>query len=148
MGEQLVLPGVGDIPIDAPPEPARPASSRRLTARTSLPAAAGAFEGHMREQGFAENTTKAFLSDLALLTQFLGAGKAVGDVSTPEIRRFTYWLANERGTPCSPKTLARRVTADRLPRALSVPGLTGDIAGRFTAVRHWDGDEKVVHPIG
>jgi len=110
MGEQLVLPGVGSerrVPAD---KPERPVAPRRLTARSSLPAAVGAFEVHMREKGFADNTSKAFLSDLNLLVQFLGAGKAVSDISTPDLRRFTFWLAQERGAPCSTKTLARRVT--------------------------------------
>ena len=110
MGEQLVLPGVGSDRSELADEPRRPVAPCRMTSRSSLPAAVGAFEAHMREQGFADNTSKAFLSDLSLLTHFLGAGKGIGDVSTPDLRRFTIWLAHERSVPCSTKTLARRVT--------------------------------------
>lgn len=110
MAVQLVLPGVGDHLGDRDDELQRPLAPRRLTARSSLPAAIGAFEVHMRDQGFADNTSKAFVSDLGLLTQFVGAGKAVGEIATPDLRHFSYWLAHERGTPCSSKSLARRVT--------------------------------------
>jgi integrase/recombinase XerD len=111
VAEQLVLPGVGDFLDARNGAPERLSAPRRLIDSSSLPAAVGAFEVHMREQGFAENTNKAFVSDLGLLTQFVGAGKAVGEISTPDLRRFTYWLAHERGVPCSSKSLARRVTA-------------------------------------
>jgi integrase/recombinase XerD len=111
MGVQLVLPGVSDHMDDLADEAQRPSAPRRLTARSSLPAAVGAFDAYMHQQGFTENTSKAFVSDLGLLSQFLGAGKAVGEVSTPDLKRFTHWLAYERGAPCSPKSLARRVTA-------------------------------------
>lgn len=44
-------------------------------------------------------------------------------------------------------TLARRVPADLLPVAMAVPGVTEDIAATVTALRHWDGNAKIVHPI-
>jgi 2'-5' RNA ligase len=43
-------------------------------------------------------------------------------------------------------TLARRVAPDQLPEAL--PLLGREIHGRITGLRHWDGNAKVVHPIG
>jgi len=69
-----------------------------------------AFEVHMERQGFAENTIKAFLSDLNILAQFIGVGTAVDAVSTQDLNRFVPWLVHERGVPCNPKSLARRVT--------------------------------------
>jgi len=81
-----------------------------LTARSSLRAAMGAFEFHMQRQGFAENTIKAFLSDLNILADFVGVGTAVGDISTRDLNRFADWLVSGRGVPCNPKSLARRVT--------------------------------------
>ncbi|MBB2990565.1 2'-5' RNA ligase [Mycolicibacterium iranicum] len=45
-------------------------------------------------------------------------------------------------------TLARRVPLELVPVALAVPGVTDDIAASATALRHWDGNAKVVHPIG
>ncbi len=64
----------------------------------------------MQERGFSEHTVKAFLSDLNILAQFVGAGTAVGAISTRDLNRFTGWLVHERGVPCNPKSLARRVT--------------------------------------
>jgi integrase/recombinase XerD len=81
-----------------------------LDTRSSLRTAMGAFEVYMQQEGFAENTLKAFLSDLNILSQFIGVGTAIGDVSTQDLNHFTHWLVHERGVPCSPKSLARRVT--------------------------------------
>lgn len=82
----------------------------KLTADTSLQAALGAFNQHMEEQGFAENTRKAFASDIRLLGRYLGIGQPVGDIGTKNLNDFLYWLTYERGVPCSPKSYARRVT--------------------------------------
>jgi len=64
----------------------------------------------MQQQGFAENTIKAFLSDLNILAQFVGVGTAIGVISTQDLNRFTDWLVRGRGVSCNPKSLARRVT--------------------------------------
>lgn len=84
--------------------------SSRLGPNASLRAALGGFEGHMQREGFAENTVKAFLSDLGILGEYVGMGTAIGSISTRDLNRFTHWLVHERGVPCSPKSLARRVT--------------------------------------
>jgi len=81
-----------------------------LNANSSLRAAMGAFEVHMQREGFSENTIKAFVSDLGILIKFLGAGTAVRNISTNDLNLFVAWLTNERGVPCNPKSLARRVT--------------------------------------
>jgi integrase/recombinase XerD len=70
----------------------------------------GAFEEHMRHEGFSENTIKAFRSDLNILTQFTGAGRAVGDISTQDLNDYLEWLQVGRGVPCNAKSLARRLT--------------------------------------
>jgi site-specific recombinase XerD len=106
MAEQLPLPDVGAAEEDASQTAAPPG----VTARSSLRAATGAFDAYMQAQGFAENTAKAFLSDLNILAQFIGVGTAVGDISTHDLNHFANWLVNERGVPCNPKSLARRVT--------------------------------------
>ena len=102
MSEQLSLPdeeaAVQKSPLD-------------MDARSSLRSTQRAFEVHMKDQGFTENTIKAFLSDLGILSQFVGPGTAVGAISSRDLNRFTDWLMDERGVPCSPKSLARRVTA-------------------------------------
>ncbi len=108
MAEQLPLPDT-DVPVPAEESP-QAADPSGLNTRSSLRAAMGAFEVYMQQQGFAENTIKAFLSDLNILAQFVGAWKAVGAISTQDLNHFTRWLMHERGVPCNPKSLARRVT--------------------------------------
>lgn len=76
----------------------------------SITAAMGAFEEHMRREGFSENTIKAFRSDLNILAQFTGAGRAVGDISTQDLNDYLEWLQVGRGVPCNNKSLARRLT--------------------------------------
>ena len=44
-------------------------------------------------------------------------------------------------------TLARRIPADLLGRALTVAGTGTDIEGEFAGLRHWDGDARQEHPI-
>jgi len=85
-------------------------SATDLNADSSARAAIGAFEVHMQREGFSEHTVKAFLSDLGILTQYLGAGTAIRNISTNDLNHFIDWLANERGVPCNPKSLARRIT--------------------------------------
>ena len=76
----------------------------------SITAAMGAFEEYMRREGFSENTIKAFRSDLNILAQFTGAGRAVGDISTQDLNDYLEWLQVGRGVPCNAKSLARRLT--------------------------------------
>ncbi len=76
----------------------------------SLKAAMGAFEQHMQHEGFSEHTIKAFLSDLGILTQFVGAGRAVGEIGTRDLHDYLDWLQRGRGVPCNAKSLARRLT--------------------------------------
>ncbi|KAA3655477.1 MAG: hypothetical protein DWQ04_33460 [Chloroflexi bacterium] len=93
---------------DLPPQEGEGAPP--LAKDASLQAALGMFQEHMRDEGFALNTTKAFASDIRLLGKYLGIGTAVGDIGTKNLNEFLDWLLNERGVPCSPKSYARRVT--------------------------------------
>jgi site-specific recombinase XerD len=106
MAEQYPLPDVDALKEESPQIAAPPG----LRAGSSLRTAMAAFEVHMERQGFAENTIKAFLSDLNILAQFIGVGTAVDAISTRDLNRFVHWLVHERGVPCNPKSLARRVT--------------------------------------
>lgn len=81
-----------------------------VTAVASILAALGAFETHMRDEGFALNTSKAFASDVRLLGKYLGIAQPIGEIGTKELNDFLNWLLYERGIPCSPKSYARRVT--------------------------------------
>jgi len=81
-----------------------------FAATAALKAAVGAFEQHMEREGFSENTIKAFLSDLNILSQYLGVGRAVGEIGTKDLTNFLDWLQHDRGVPCNAKSLARRLT--------------------------------------
>jgi site-specific recombinase XerD len=105
--EQLPLLGK-DLAPGAPPPPL--AEPRGLSARTSLAAAANHFQEYMQGRGLAENTISSFLGDLRLLRRHLGATRRVGEIGTDDVRGFLRWLQHERGKPCSPKSLARRLT--------------------------------------
>ena len=94
------------FPTDTAAQDARP----QLSADASLQAALGAFEQFMEEEGFAENTRKAFASDIRLLGKYLGIGQPIGQIGTKNLNDFLNWLRYERGVPCSQKSYARRVT--------------------------------------
>ena len=86
-------------------------STSHLTTQTSLIPAINAWEFYLNDQGRSPNTVKAFLSDVRLLTQVLAPDLTLGAVTTNDLNDFLHWLEHERDVPCSPKTLARRVTA-------------------------------------
>lgn len=96
------------------PEDVLPAAEEEkrppLSPDASLRAALGVFETHMRDEGFSQNTIKAFASDIRLLGKYLGVGQPVGQIGTKNLNDFLDWLLNERNAPCSPKSYARRVT--------------------------------------
>lgn len=97
------------IPAEQLP-PKQTKSPPPLSADASIQAALGLFETHMRDEGFAINTMKAFASDVRLLGKYLGIGQPIGEIGTNNLNDFLKWLVEERGVPCSPKSYARRVT--------------------------------------
>lgn len=76
-----------------------------------LPAAFNGWEVFLYDQGRSPNTVKAFLSDVRLLNQFIAPDQAIGTITTDDLNRFFSWMEKERGIPCSPKTLSRRITS-------------------------------------
>lgn len=78
---------------------------------TSLSAAINAWGEVLASDGRSLHTVKAFTADLRLLAQFLGAGQALSNISTLDLKKFLEWMANRRAVPCSPKTFARRITS-------------------------------------
>ncbi len=82
-----------------------------ITNKTLLPTAFNGWEMFMYDQGRSPNTVKAFLSDVRLLTQFLAPDQTIGNITTDDLNRFFEWMEKERGIPCSPKTLSRRITS-------------------------------------
>ena len=89
-------------------QPPAPASS--LHADVSLKVAVGAFESHMAQRGFTENTQQAFRLDMELLIEYLGPGTPLNRIATGNLKAFLTWMQDSRGVPCSPKTLERRIT--------------------------------------
>jgi site-specific recombinase XerD len=65
----------------------------------------------LEDQGDSPHTIKAFTADLRLLASYLPADRALGNISTFDINNFLEWMQKGRGIPCSPKTLARRITS-------------------------------------
>jgi site-specific recombinase XerD len=90
-----------------------PKSAGRVTSQTALIPAVNAWESYLNDQGRSPNTVKAFLNDVSLLTRFLPADRAIGAVTTQDLNRFFHWMESERNVPCSPKTLARRITSTK-----------------------------------
>jgi integrase/recombinase XerD len=84
-----------------------------LTAQTSLSSAIQSWQAFLADQGRSPNTIKAFLSDVRLLTTFLPEDVALGKITTKDLNRYFEWMEKERDVPCSPKTLARRITATK-----------------------------------
>lgn len=84
-----------------------------LNQNTSLTSAINSWEMYLADQGRSPNTIKAFLSDVRLLTTFLPEDVTLGKITTKDLNRYFEWMEKERDVPCSPKTLARRITATK-----------------------------------
>lgn len=88
-------------------------STAHLTPQSSLPPAIQAWEMYLNDQGRSPNTVKAFLSDVGILTQFLPPDRALDAITIDDLNRYFKWMEKERPVPCSPKTLARRITSTK-----------------------------------
>ncbi len=82
-----------------------------ITPDTTLTPAINAWEIYLDDQGRSPHTIKAFLGDLRLLAKYLPPDRTLGQITTTELNNFLDWLQKGRGVPCSPKTLARRITS-------------------------------------
>lgn len=87
------------------------ASITHLTAQSLIPQAIANWDMYLRDQGRSNYTVKAFMSDTRLLTQYFAPDRALGSITTNDLNAFLQWMESERGVPCSPKTLARRITS-------------------------------------
>lgn len=86
-------------------------STAHLTPQTPLAPAIQAWSTYLADQGRSPHTIQAFQRDLRLLASYLPPDRPLGSISTEDLNRFLHWMQHERGVPCSPKTLARRITA-------------------------------------
>ncbi len=93
------------------PTDAVPLTTAHITQHTPLPPAIRAWEIYLQDQGRSIYTIKAFKGDLELLTSYLPADRTLGTVTTTDLNHFLQWLQKGRGIPCSPKSLARRITS-------------------------------------
>ncbi len=82
-----------------------------LTEKSLLQPAIQAWKFFLNDQGRSPYTIKAFVADLNLLDEYLPPDQALGDITLKDLQNFSSWLENERGVPCSPKSLARRITS-------------------------------------
>lgn len=85
--------------------------SAHITPNTPLLPAIKSWQFYLEDQGRSLHTVKAFMADLDLLAHFLPLDQAIGSISTDDLNHFLNWLQNKRGVPCSPKSLARRITS-------------------------------------
>lgn len=84
-----------------------------ITANTTIMPAVNAYEMYLNDQGRSPYTVKAFLSDLRLMASFFEPDQVLGSITLADLNRYFEWMQNERPVPCSPKTLARRVTTTK-----------------------------------
>lgn len=82
-----------------------------ISSSTTMLPAIKSWELFLADQGRSPYTIKAFLGDLNLLAGYFPPDTTVGSISTQDLNRFLNWLQKERNVPCSPKSLARRVTS-------------------------------------
>lgn len=103
-----------DAPTAQPAETENDANQPPLRADSSLVDAERSFHDFMLRKGFSDNTIKAFRNDLNILRVYLGPETKLLQVTTDDLNNFVHWLQNERAKPCSPKSLARRITTAKV----------------------------------
>lgn len=82
-----------------------------ITPHTSLVPAVNSWRIYLNDQGKSPHTVKAFTADMLLLANYLPPDRSLGVITTNELNNFLDWMQHQRGVPCSPKTLARRITS-------------------------------------
>ncbi len=70
-----------------------------------------AWQIFLEDQGNSPHTVKAFMADMRLLASYLPPDRTLGSISTVDLNNFLDWMQTNRGVPCSPKTLSRRITS-------------------------------------
>jgi integrase/recombinase XerD len=83
----------------------------QINSQTQLKPAINAWKIFLDDQGRSIHTIKAFVADMNLLRSYMPPDRVLGAITTGDLNNFLDWMQNERGVPCSPKTLARRITS-------------------------------------
>ena len=91
-----------------PPDTSLAAS---ITPRTTLIPAINTWRIYLDDQGNSPHTVKAFTADVNLLATYLPPDRQLGSITTTDLNNFLGWMQKGRVVPCSPKTLARRITS-------------------------------------
>ncbi len=86
-------------------------NTAHITSQTALKPAINGWEMFLNDQGRSPHTVKAFLGDMNLLIAYLPPDRTIGSLTTTDLNNFLNWMQKDRGVPCSPKTLARRITS-------------------------------------
>ena len=81
-----------------------------LRANSPLGDAIAEYEKQMVRRGLSANTIIAFSNDLKILRTFMDDSAPLREIRTQHLEDFLQWMQSERGRPCSPKTLSRRIT--------------------------------------
>lgn len=85
--------------------------SAHITEQSLLSPTIKAWRYYLNDQANSPHTVKAFTADMRILANFLPPDKKLGQITTTDLNNFFKWMENERDAPCSPKTLARRITS-------------------------------------
>ena len=89
---------------------ASPVAIPALTAGSALGACALPYRVYLERTDHSKYTVTCFLSDLRLLTDYLGRQTPLRAITQAHLGRWLTHLKHDRGIPAAPKTMARRVT--------------------------------------
>ena len=81
-----------------------------LRANSQLSDAIAEYQEQIVGKGYTQNTISAFSNDLKILRAFMDDSAVLREIQTQHLHEFLEWMQYERGRPCGPKTLSRRIT--------------------------------------
>ncbi len=99
------------MPTESADERSSASVSAHVSSQSLLIPTIQAWQIYLEDQGNSIHTVKAFTADVRLLADYLPPDRPLGKISTADLNNFLDWMQNGRGVPCSPKTLARRITS-------------------------------------
>ena len=147
--EQLTFFSDVDVGEDINLLPPSPKGKVQLNPDSTLGETLAAFKQYMRDRGFTTHTQQAFSQDMSILREYLEPAKSIGDISTATLNAFLRWMERERGVPCRPKTMERRITTlkvffgwlaeeEYLPRDVAAPLIHREASGALPDILNDD----------